>query len=80
MKTVLTSAAALLAMMAAATAGEMTGTVASVDPEGRTLVLDTGATFTLADEVSLEGIEPGASVTVTFDDGTTEATAIAPAS
>ena len=78
MKTITTSAAALLAMIATAYAGEISGTVASVDPEGRTLVLDSGETFTLADEVSLEGIQPGLPVTVTFDDGTTEATAIQP--
>ena len=79
MKTVITSAAALLALVASAYAGEVSGTVASVDPEGRTLVLDSGETFTLVDEVSLEGIQPGLPVVVTFNDGTTEAIAIQPA-
>ena len=78
MKTITTSAAALLTMIATAYAGEISGTVASVDPEERTLVLDSGETFTLAEEVSLEGIQPGLPVTVTFEDGTTEATAIQP--
>lgn len=79
MKIALAAIASLL-MAATAYAAELSGTVASVDPEGRTLVLDTGETFTLADEVSLEGIQPGLPVTVTFNDGTTEATAIEPAS
>ena len=79
MKTIAASAAALLALIAAAHAGETSGIVASVDPEGRTLVLDSGETFTLVDEVSLEGIQPGVPVVVTFNDGTTEATAIQPA-
>lgn len=76
--TILASAATLMALITSSFAGEVSGTVAVVDPEQRTLTLETGEVFTLADEVSLEGIQPGVNVMVTFDDATTEATAIEP--
>ena len=79
MKTIITAAAATLALMTAAFAAEAQGVVAAVDPDARTLVLESGETFTLADGVILDGVEPGAQVVVTYEDGTTTATQIAPA-
>ena len=79
MKTILTSAAAALAMITAAFAAEATGVVASVDPDARTIVLESGETFTVAEEVPLEAIAPGVQVLVAYDEGTTVATEIAPA-
>ena len=79
MKTVITSAAAVLALVSAAFAGEMSGVIANVDPDARTLVLESGETFTIGEEVVLDGLAPGTQVVVTYDDGTTNATAITPA-
>ena len=69
-----------LAMPLAALAGEVSGTVAQVDPDARTLILESGEAFTLAEDVALEEISPGLQVVVTYTDGTTEATAVVPAS
>ena len=79
MKTVLTSAAAALALITAAYAAEMTGVVVQVDPDARTIVLESGETFSIMDGVALEEIQPGTQVVVTYDDGTTNATAVTPA-
>ena len=83
-KTLTTIRTALLvapfALLAApAFAGEVQGTVAQVDPDARTMVLETGEAFTLAESVDVETLEPGTAVLVTFTDGTTEATEIVPA-
>ncbi len=45
-----------------------------------TLVLEDGTTFTLAEGVSMEGLEPGTEVTVSYEDqdGTLVATEVAP--
>ena len=79
MKTVLASAAATLVLMTAAFAAEATGVVAAIDPAARMIVLESGETFTLADGVEVEGLEPGAQVVITYEDGTTNATQIVPA-
>lgn len=79
MKTILSSAAVTLALIGAAFAGEAQGVVASVDPDARTLVLESGETFLLGDDVAMEMLEPGTQVVVTFEDGTTNATAVTPA-
>ena len=67
------------ALPLAALAGEISGTVAQVDPDTRTMVLESGEAFTLAADVAVEEIQPGAQVVVTYTDGTTEATEIVPA-
>lgn len=79
MKTVISSAAMTLALITAAFAGEMTGVVASVDADARMLVLESGETFALPEGMDVAGLEPGTQVTVTFEDGTTNATAVTPA-
>ncbi len=64
--------------MAAAHADEAAGKVAAVDSS--TLILEDGTTFTLAEGVSMEGLEPGTEVTVSFEeqDGQLIATEVAP--
>ena len=69
-----------LAMPLAASAGEVSGVVAQVDADARTLILETGEAFTLAEGIVVEEIVPGTQVVVTYTDGTTEATEIVPAS
>ena len=83
-KTLTTIRTALLAAPLAlfalpAIAGQVQGTVAQVDPDARTMILETGEAFTLAETVDVEALAPGAPVVVTFTDGTTEATEIVPA-
>ena len=64
--------------MAAAHADEAAGKIASAD--AGTLILEDGTTFTIAEGVSMEGLEPGTEVTVSFEDqdGTLVATEVAP--
>jgi Cu/Ag efflux protein CusF len=76
MKKVFVSIAALAALTASAFAGEVTGQVQSVDAATRTITLADGTTYTAAEGVSLEGLAAGDNVTVTFEDGTTNATAV----
>ena len=69
-----------LALLAApALAGEVQGTVAQIDPASRTMMLETGEAFTIAEGVDVETLTPGTVVVVTFTDGTTEATEVVPA-
>jgi Cu/Ag efflux protein CusF len=64
--------------MAAAHADEAAGKISAAD--AGTLVLEDGTTFTLAEGVSMEGLEPGTEVTVSFEeqDGQLIATEVAP--
>ncbi len=63
---------------AIAHADETAGKVAAVDSS--TLILEDGTTFTIAEGVSMEGLEPGTEVTVSFEeqDGQLIATEVAP--
>lgn len=76
MKKVLVSIAALAALTATAFAGEVEGEVQSVDAAARTIVLTDGATYTAAEGVEIEELVAGDVVSITFEDGTTNATAI----
>ena len=78
--TAIAAAALALAMPLAALAGEISGVVAQVDPDARTMILESGEAFTLAAEVAVEEIAPGTEVVVVYTDGTTEATSVTPAS
>jgi len=49
-----------------AASDETAGTIAVVDES--TLILEDGATFTISDSVSIEGLEPGTEVTVSFEE------------
>jgi len=64
--------------IATAYADEAAGKVASVDAQ--TLILEDGTTFTISEGVSVEGLEPGTEVTVSFEeqDGQMVATEVAP--
>ena len=61
-------------------ADEATGKVTAVDPISGQIMLEDGTTFTLAEGVSMEGLEPGTEVTVSFEeqDGQLIATEVAP--
>jgi Cu/Ag efflux protein CusF len=63
---------------ATAFADEVAGKVAAVDSS--TLTLEGGTTFTIAEGVSMEGLEPGTEVTVSYEeqDGNLIATEVAP--
>lgn len=74
MKKLLVTAVASLGFIAAAFAGTAEGVVQSVDPATRTITLEDGQAFVAADAVDLGSIEPGASVMVSYDDGTNTAT------
>lgn len=60
-----------------ALAGEAEGVVASIDEATRTIALEDGSVYVAADDVDLTAIAAGDKVKVTFDDGTTNATAVA---
>jgi Cu/Ag efflux protein CusF len=64
--------------MATAHADEAAGKIAAAD--AGTLILEDGTTFTIAEGVSMEGLEPGTEVTVSYEDqdGTLVATEVAP--
>ncbi len=66
--------------MATAHADEAAGKIAAAD--AGTLILEDGTTFTLAEGVSMEGLEPGTEVTVSYEeqDGQLIATEVAPSS
>ncbi len=64
--------------MATAHADEAAGKIFAAD--AGTLILEDGTTFTLAEGVSMEGLEPGTEVTVSYEeqDGQLIATEVAP--
>lgn len=64
------------AFIGAAYAGEAEGTVATVDPATRTITLEDGTSYVAAEGVVLDTVTTGSIVKVTFDDGTTNATAV----
>ena len=61
-------------------AEETAGKVAAVDPATSSLMLEDGTTFTIGEGVSMDGLEPGTEVTVSFEeqDGQLIATEVAP--
>ena len=72
------AALAFVFSIAIAQADEVAGKVATVDSS--TLTLEGGTTFMIAEGVSMEGLEPGTEVTVSFEeqDGLLIATEVAP--
>ena len=62
------SAFAFLAGAGIAVAEEATGKIQAVDETTRTITLEDGTTYTVAEGVSLEGLESGKEVTVSFDE------------
>ncbi len=74
------AAIAFVFSIAIAQADETAGKVSQVDPAAGSITLEDGTTFTLAEGVSMEGLEPGTEVTVSFEeqDGQLIATEVAP--
>lgn len=52
------------------------GVVANVDTETRTITLEDGSNWVVADSVDLEAIAAGDKIQVTYDDGTQNVTAV----
>lgn len=75
------SALALLAGAGMAMAEEAKGTLQEVDQEARTIIMEDGTTYTAAEGVLLEELQPGQEVTVSFEeeDGKMVADEIRPA-
>ncbi len=73
------TALVLVFSVAVAQADQTGGKIAAVDSYAGTLVLQDGTTFTIAQGVSMEGLQPGTEVTVSFEeqDGKLIATEIA---
>jgi hypothetical protein len=76
MKKLIITTAAVLSMAGAAFAAEVEGVVTTYDPVTKMITLESGEVFTVAGDVQLEGLEPGGKVAITYDDGTTNATAV----
>ena len=68
------------AAIAIAQADATGGKIATVDPAAGSITLEDGTTFTIAEGVSMEGLEPGTEVTVSFEEqhGQLIATEVAP--
>ncbi|OCW57287.1 DUF1344 domain-containing protein [Hoeflea olei] len=79
MKKIILTAASVLAFAGAAYAAEAEGVVSNYDPATKMIMLESGETFTVADGVEVGDLQPGGKVTITYDDGTTNATAVTPA-
>jgi Protein of unknown function (DUF1344) len=77
MKKFVTLLIASAAMVATAYAGEVSGAVKSFDTATKTVTLEDGSAYVLADGVVADGIVAGAKVKVTFDDASKAATAVA---
>ena len=73
-------AAAVLGLAGLANAEEASGKISSVDMKSRTIQLEDGTSFTVEEAVSLEGLEPGTEVTVSFEeqDGENVASEVTP--
>lgn len=74
------AALALVFSFATAQADEASGKIASVDPASGSIVLEDGTAFTIAEGMSVEGLEPGTEVKVSYEekDGQLVATEVAP--
>ena len=75
------SVAAFLGTAGSALAEEAKGKIQAVDPAAKTITLEDGTTYTLAEGVMVDTLQPGTEVTVSFDekDGTKTASAFTPA-
>ena len=74
------AAAAFLGFAGPSLADEASGRIQSVDPANGMLVLEDGTEFTVSEEVAIEALEPGAEVTVSYEemDGKKQATSVTP--
>ncbi|MDP1701039.1 MAG: DUF1344 domain-containing protein [Aestuariivirga sp.] len=64
------------AMVATAYAGQIQGVVKAFDPASKTVTLEDGSAFVLAEGVMADGITAGTTVQVTFDDTSKAATEV----
>jgi hypothetical protein len=76
MKKIFITTVSVLSFASAAYAAEVEGVVTNYDPATKMIVLESGEAFTIADGVQLDGLQPGGKVVITYDDGTTDATAV----
>lgn len=65
----LSTVAALALVFAASTASaeDAAGKISEINQEDQTMTLDNGQTFGLAEGVSIEGLQPGAEVKVSYE-------------
>jgi hypothetical protein len=73
MTKLLTALAATAFFAVAAHAAEVQGTVQSVDPASRTIMLDDGTSYVADAAVDIEALAAGDKVMITVDDATTSA-------
>ena len=76
MNKILASLVASAAFISVAFAGEIEGVVKSFDAATKTITLEDGSAYVLAEGVVVDGLAAGAKVKVTFDDATKAATAV----
>lgn len=74
------AALAFVFSVAVALADSTAGKVAAVDPSTSTFMMEDGTVFTIAEGVSMEGLQPGTEVTVSYEekDGQLIATEVEP--
>jgi Cu/Ag efflux protein CusF len=76
MKILLTTFTLAAMFVGSALAGEIAGKVQSVDMDAKRITLEDGSEFTVDKAASLDGIEAGTSVKITYDDSSNIAVAI----
>jgi Protein of unknown function (DUF1344) len=76
MNKILAALVASAAFISVAFAGEVEGVVKSFDAATKTITLEDGSAYVLAEGVAVDGLAAGAKVKVTFDDATKAATAV----
>jgi hypothetical protein len=76
MKKIFITTVSVLGLTGAAFAAEVEGVVTSYDPATKMIVLESGEAFRITDGVQLDGLQPGGKVVITYDEGTTDATAV----
>lgn len=77
MKKLFTAIALSSAFVVSAFAGEVSGVVKMYEDSIKTLTLEDGTVYKVADGVTTTGLIAGAKVKVTFDDTTKEVSAVA---
>jgi len=70
-----------LGLTSAALAEDASGKIQAVDPAARTILLEDGSTFVLAEGVAMDSLQPGTEVKVSYEetDGQKTATEVVPA-
>ena len=76
MNKILATVVASAAFVASAYAGEIEGVVKAYDEASKTVTLEDGSTYVLAEGVAADGLVAGVKVKVTFDDATKAGTAV----